>query len=68
MTNDERKEMLFETAKNYSKTLGTDMLTRIILEERGELSDERRTQMDMDQQKIESLIRKTVKMALSLED
>jgi hypothetical protein len=68
MTDDERKEMLFKTAKNYAKVIGTDTLTRIILEECGEWTDERREQMQKYHESLEGLIRKSVKMALSLED
>jgi len=63
----DRKEQLFDLAKGYANTYGTDTLTRIILEERGELTEERAKEIDDSGLKLEELIRKTVRMGLNTE-
>jgi hypothetical protein len=68
MDNKEKRELLLAGAKNLSSTLGVEMFTQIILEERGELSDEQAEKRIQYQSELKSLIRKNVQLAISMED
>lgn len=61
-------KIAFEEAKRFAQIYGTNLLTRIILEERGELTDELRESKEQTAQDIENLIRRMVRIGLAQQE
>lgn len=55
----------FEQALSLAKTVGTTKLTRMILEERNELTPEKAENIDSQITQLENLIRKYIRMELA---
>jgi hypothetical protein len=68
MDEQKRSEMAFEQAQTLAKAYGTDLFTRIILEERGDLTDEMRELKELSAKDIENLIRRQVRVGLALQE
>lgn len=64
----ERVEAAFEAARDLARILSNDMVTTMILEERGELSAELAEKREEIRISMEQLIRKSVRIAIALQD